>query len=423
MKYLFFSIIFLFNFVHSLQINLKAEQHEKMKLLIGLVGQITSDLRLFAENLKNDLEFSGQFNISILEFDKLKTKNEIKDLANKDFIFALFINKLSGHGVAWRLYDTMQATMIKGKKLYQKNSSFNALAHKLADELSPDLTGRESSFFACISGCKKVNKKHTHLHIFHPTEMVNNLCKSQAIVTDPTTLLLTKWHPTITKIYYSKHGKFNVKLMSVNESKQKSIVANFDGINMPPTISEKGRIVIPVTISGKGRLFEYIFDSVKHKGTFKPITRTNIHAICPTFVNEDILVFCAIDELCKPKIAILNKDKVEYIPGLNGLCPCYSSKNNMIAYCKKEDNYYQVFTYDLNTKESKQITKCNTDKDGCSWSPCGSYILFSCEKKNKSRIATFNIWTNLMQYLTPENEDWTSPSWSPIYNEIPFYKG
>lgn len=414
-----FSIIVLN--MRSLEINLKAEQHEKMKLLIGLVGEVSSGLKLFAENLKNDLECSGQLAITMAEFDKLKTKSEIKELATQDYIFALFINKLSGNGVAWRLYDTMQATMIKGKKLHQKNVGFGALAHKLADELSPDLTGRESSFYTSIAACKKVNKKHTHLHVFHPTELVNGLSKSQAIVTEPTTILLAKWHPNNPKIYYSKHGKYNVRLMSVNDNKQKSIVANFDGINMPPTISAKGRIVIPVTIAGKGRLFEYSFDQTKQKGIFKPITHHDIHAVSPSFINEEKLVFCAIDELCKPRIAILNKDKVEYISGLNGLCPSYCSKNNMIAYCKKEGNYYQVFTYDLNTKTSKQVTKCNTDKDGCSWSPCGSYIIYSAEKKNKSRIATFNIWTNQMQYLTPESEDWTSPSWSPIYNEIPFY--
>ncbi|MDR3646125.1 MAG: hypothetical protein P4L22_01140 [Candidatus Babeliales bacterium] len=421
MKYLFFSLLFLLNFSYSFELNLKAEYHEKMKLLIGLVDEVSSDLRIFAENLKNDLECSGQLAITISEFDKLKTKSEIKDFAKQDYIFALFLNKLSGNGISWRLYDTMQATMIKGKKLYQKNSSFSALAHKLADTLSPDLTGRESSFYTSIAACKKVNKKHTHLHVFHPTEFMNGISRSQAIVTEPTTILLSKWHPTNVKIYFSKHGKYNVKLMSINENKQKSIVANFDGINMPPTISEKGRIVIPVTIAGKGRLFEYTFDEEKQKGKFKPITHHDIHAVSPSFINEDKLVFCAIDELCKPRIAILNKDKVEYLPGLNGLCPSYSSKNNMIAYCKKEGGYYQVFTYDLNTNTSKQLTKCNTDKDGCSWSPCGSYVICSCEKKNKSRIAIFNVWTNQMRYLTHEGEDWTSPSWSPIYNEIPFY--
>lgn len=428
MKFLIFLFVASFN-LQAMELNLQATQNEKMKLLIGLVGESSTNLKVFAENLKNDLEFSGQFKVSISEFAKIKTKKEIADLANQDYMFAIFINKLPNKiGIDWKLYDTSTVTMLKGKKLYQENGNLNALSHKLADELWFDLAGRESSFYASISACKKVNKKHTHLHVFHPTEYCNGLSKSEPIVTEPTTILFSCWHPKKTKIYYSKHSKYNVRLMSVNALKEKSLVSNFDGINLIPAFSKNGRIVIPITISGKGRLFEYTFDpldstrGVKGRNIFKPLTNSNIHAINPSFIDENKIIFCSINELGQPKIAILNNDKVEYL-GLQGLSCNYNSKNNKIVFCKKEGSYYQLFIYDLASKISSQLTKCKSDKDGCSWSPCGNYVIFTCEKKNKHRIAVFNIWTNELRYLTPEHEDWTSASWSPIYNEIPFYLG
>jgi Tol biopolymer transport system component len=94
----------------------------------------------------------------------------------------------------------------------------------------------------------------------------------------------------------------------------------------------------------------------------------------------------------------------------------FSEKNNKIAYCKLVGNTMQIFTYDLSTKQHKQVTFNPGNKDECCWSPCGNYVTFSIDNGKSSRIAIFNCITNEQIFLTGENQRCSYPSWSlPIY--------
>jgi Tol biopolymer transport system component len=79
----------------------------------------------------------------------------------------------------------------------------------------------------------------------------------------------------------------------------------------------------------------------------------------------------------------------------------------------------QLFEFDLGTKQHRQLTFSPTNKDDCSWSPCGNIIAYSEEDKGRGRLAMLNLLTKEHYYLTPEGENYSYPSWSPAYSMPP----
>jgi Tol biopolymer transport system component len=93
--------------------------------------------------------------------------------------------------------------------------------------------------------------------------------------------------------------------------------------------------------------------------------------------------------------------------------PTYCQANNKLAYARIVDKKMQLWLYDLALKEHKQLTFDSTDKDDCTWSPCGNFLSYSVEEKGKSRIAIYNMLTRNQKFLTSEYEDCSYPAWSP----------
>lgn len=426
-KKLFFTI-FIFNFccAENLEINITAKDHEKMNFLIGIIGQQDKYLKKFTDIIKADLEFSGQLNVTVQQFDQIKNKKDLQDIEKRGFPLILFLSKPEKNKIEWRLYDSAQANMLKGKKLSQTKDNSFVLAHILSDDLWPEIIGQKGCFSSVLVACKKVigkkKKNYQYIYALQPMEFYAGLSPAVPVVTAPTVSVAPRWHGTKPLLYYSKHTNYNLCLMSIDLNKKSRIVTNFEGLNMTPAFSKEGKIIISLSNGEKNRLYKYDFDNKTKVGSFNALTDASIHALSPSFIDENRIVFCAIDNLNRPKIAILNLNnhKIDYITySGNCACPTYCIKNNKIAYCKKVNGYMQIFIYDLDTKEHKQMTTNNGDKDNCSWSPCGNFIAFSVENRN-SRIAILNLLTGKVIFLTPENENWTYPAWSGIYDELPF---
>lgn len=439
MKKIILLICFFINsaLASEFQVDVHANQNEKMNLLIGLVGESQKELRKIAEIVKSDFEFGSQFNVFIQEIN-LKSKKDLMDFDHKGYPLIIFlskdkkiinINDINGiNSINWRLYDSNQASMIKGKKVYRvgNNNLFN-LAHVLSDQIWHELTGEPGCFSSVIAAFKKVNIKKnkyiTNIYVFHPMEFFNQLSSPKLIVNENTIFIAPRWNPKKPIFYYSKHTPYNVRLMSLDSSMIKRTVSNFDGLNMSPTFSDEGKIALSLTRNGKGELHAYEFDAVNKTGRFTHLTSHAMHAISPIYINEDQIVFCAINADNTPKIAIYNttNKNIEYLTN-SGHCvsPAYCKRSNKLAYCKKVDKFLQIFLYDFNSKEHEQITFDDGDKDCCSWSGCGNYLVYSVENGKNSRIAILNILTTVQKYITPENEHWSSPSWSPVYAEVPF---
>jgi len=427
-KILILIVLVFSSFAQALEISIDAKKHAKMPLVVGTFGLEQVKIEELVSQLAKDLEFSQQFKIEKIKIndDRLQ-KDFLQGLAQRNMPLGLFVNVLSGHGKTiqfeWRLYDLFSLKMLAGK-IVTCHGSLNQVAHIVANKVWQELMGVTGFFNSVIVACQKVkknNKIYQYIYAFHVT---NGAVGKKLLIDTHTISMAPRWHPKRRLLYYSQHTPKNVRLMSVDEHGRKKIVTDFSGLNLTPAISPKGQIVVSLSSGGCEKLYRYDYDPAHKTNKFTALTDCRMHAVSPTFIDEEHVVFCAIESASKlPRIAILNtvKRTAVFLTG-KSFCvsPAYCAMQHKIAYCKKINGVQQIFSYDLKTKEHAQLTSSSGDKDECSWSPCGNYLIFTEYGKQGNRIALYSLIGRTVNYLTPIGESWSFPAWSPCYDDSLF---
>lgn len=390
--------------------------HAKMPLLVGVIGDETQ-LQELAIILQRDLSFSGQCSVDVQQFEKVPTQLMIKSLADQKYMLAIFINETDdGNTISWRIYDTLQAKMIQGKKYTKQGSFICGWAHNCADKLWPILTGQEGCFSSKIAYCKETLTKEG-LRVKHIYVADYDGSNEQLLVDLPTINIAPRWNNDINKplLFYSEYTNTNVRLMVVGMDKKRKVASNFDGINMLPAFSQDGSAVVYCASRGDGSCQLYWYQ----KGTLQKLTHNNGNNVSPTFADKDQNVyFCSDFQTKQPQIYAVNirTGSIKRITK-GGYCtsPSYSNKQHQVAYTKMIKGIMQIFIYDCASKKYKQLTKDGRNKHECTWSPCGNYLLFSVEHDVHSRLARLNLLTHEFAYLTNIQANCSYPSWSPCY--------
>jgi Tol biopolymer transport system component len=409
--------------VYTLEFSVGAKNHAAMPLIVAVFGKDQAKIEPLVVQLIKDLEFSKQFKVKLVKLhDDILKKESLQNLAKNNAPLAIFINTIADQtaNFEWRLYDLLDLKMLLGKKVTYQGDYTHA-AHMIANKIWQQLMGCPGYFNSVIVACKKnkENKKnYQYIYVFHPT---NGTSDKKMVVDAHTFSFAPRWHPKKRLLYYSQNTPKNVRLMAIDHYGRKSIVTNFDGLNLTPAISPKGQIVVSLSSGGCEKLYRYEFDPVHKLNKFIAITDGRMHAISPSFIDEDKLVFCAIDAVYKlPRIAIMNLSQktATFLTG-RAFCvsPVYCKPKNKIAYCKRVHGVQQIFCYDLKNGEHQQITNSGGDKDDCSWSPCGNYLVFTEDRGKESRIALWNMLNSTQSYLSPKGEAWSFPAWSPCYED------
>ena len=398
-----------------------SQQHQKMKLLVGVIEPVSSTLREMLPFIKKDLEFSGQFDVTVKGVAQLHTKNDIAQLFGQGYSLALFLNdSVSDDGIDWRVYDTTQVTMLKGSKYVKRGTLLRGWAHNIADSLWPVLTGDEGFFSTKIAYAQDVRspKKRKVKHIFVADYDGSH---EQELVSVPTVSVAPRWNNDKKSplLFYSEYTNKNVRLVAVNMQKKRKIASNFDGVNMLPAFSQDGKNVVYCASHGAGNCQLHYY----HKGSFKQITHNAGNNVSPTFSDDGKKIyFCSDYQTGKPQLYsydVVSDNMIRLTHGGYCASPSYSPQRQKLAYSKIVNGVMQLFMYDTVTQEHVQMTFDKGNKEEYSWSPCGKFLLFSVEEGQKSRIALLNTITNERRYLTSDKQVCSYPTWSPVYEEFP----
>lgn len=408
----------------AVQMQVTAQKTEPMNLLIGLVGEPKDQLASVAQVIKQDLSYEQQFAITLLYFHNEPSKKTIKQLHKQGYDLALFINAAQSHslisGFEWRLYDTVQNAMLAGKRCGLHMQGFDACGHAIADASWYVLTGQPGFFSTKIAFCKDVP--------LSKGKVVKHICiadydgsHEQIIVNVPTINIAPRWNGEQQKplLFYSEYTNTNVRLMTVTMDRKRKIASNFDGINMLPTFSSDGSKMVYCASRGDGSCQLYYYK----RGTFKRLTLNDGNNISPSISSDgSVIYFCSDFQTGKPLIYRYLVDTGELVAiTYDGYCtsPSYCERRSQVAYTKMINGIMQIMVYDEKTKKHTQLTADEGNKEECSWSACGNYLVFSIEKQNKSRIVTLNMITQQRRYITCAQENCSYPNWSPAYAFYP----
>lgn len=415
----------------TVDVAVRAQHHAKMPLLIGIIGNTSAhaaarkdeeSFAYFIEVLKRDLEFSGQFAVSIQSFDHEPKHATLQALASEKFPLALFVtHEKKGGAIQWRLYDTQQALMVLGKRSHKLDGVMRGWAHGVADELWPALTGHDGFFSTKIAYAKEVRKQGRRYKYIAIADYDGT--HEELLVTTPTINLAPRWNHAVGNplLFYSESTNTNVRLMWVNMAGKRKVASGFDGINMVPAFSGRGDKVVYCASRGMGMCQLYLYAN----NGLKMVTNNSGNNVSPTLSSDGNKLFFCSDFQGQPHIYqydFATKAQARISEEPFSFCPSYWDKGaafGKLAYTKIVRGVTQLFLYDEKTHTHRQLTFDGHNKDECSWSPCGNYILYSVSSGGKNRLAILNTLTGTSRSITAAADDCSYPTWSPRYAQFP----
>ena len=417
--FFFFVTIIHVSVLHADGVQATATQHAKVPLVISVV-EGSAQLTEVATMMQHDFSFSGQFDVSINKGKKKPTKKDIKKLFAEGFSLAVFLSEGKKNSIEWRVYDTLQGKMVKGKRYAKRGIVCGGWAHNIADVVWPILTNQHGFFSTKIAYCKEVKLKNG--------KSAKQVCMAdydgtneQILVDLPTVNVAPRWNKDMDNplLFYSEYTNENVRLVAVNMERKRKITSNFDGINMLPAFSRDGKKVVYCASRGDGHCQLYYCD----KSGFKKVTNNKGNNVSPSLSDDgSTIFFCSDYQTGRPQVYVyrLKTGNIECITN-GGYCasPSYCEKRKQIAYAKIVQGTMQLFVYDERSKKHTQLTFDAGSKEECSWSPCGNYLTYSVEQGKTQRIAVLNLLTKQQRYITTANINCSYPAWSPIYAQFP----
>lgn len=403
-------------------LTISGAQATKMPITVIVLDKTNKELNAIAQTIKNDFNFTHQFSATTQALPaqtppKLLHKT-IKKLCSTGTPIALCLNAGKNNTVEWRLYDTMNASMINGKTYKKMGMVVRAWGHAIADNVLNALTGNEGIFTSRITYCQESHRNGKTVRQIFVADFDGN--NKELLVETPSIVLAPRWNnnhknPTI---FFSQYTDTNVQLVSIDMHKNQKIASNMDGITMLPSFSPDGNTIMYSASNGEGhcQLYHHTPTSIRR------FTRNDGNNISPLFLDNDRICFCSDAQTKNPQLYIgnLQTGHVQRITE-GGYCtsPSYCRKTNTIAYHKKINSYMQIMEYDCSTKSHKQITTSNTHKHETTQSPCGTYLLFRQENNNKSTLTMLNRVTNISHNITKPLDQCSYPHWSACYTHFP----
>lgn len=402
----------------------------KMPLLIYVVSKTDGTmLRSFAQNMRRLVAQEGWkkagFAVNLQERDTLPSKNQIGQLA-KQYDLILFLSANADGMIEWRLYDARQVAMIKGAKSIIDTANMVNKAERLADDVYKILLDRAPFFSTRIAFCRKKKgetgaRKQLCVVPAYVTYRDPEWASRCAVLIEGNTIFAPRWNNDLYMplVFYSQTMDSYVRLIAINMARQRRLISNMPGMNFQPTFSHTGKKVIYCALhNGKTQLCLYTAGEGNESGRTMPFLSSEGNCVSPQLCANDDVIFCSDRGSRVPRICwyhALSGD-VENITNGYSVCPAYHEKNKLLVYCKRVKGYMQLFVYNTHTKTHEQLTSDATNKEECSWSPCGTYIAYSADEGTTSRIALFNRITKEQKYLTGQHEQCTYPVWSPAYH-------
>ncbi len=408
----------------DLQITVQAAKTKKVAIGFVIIGHQDHDLTKLTERLKKDVEWSGQCNVKIEHTAKLVHQSDAKKLFGSDVSAAVFLSK-EHHEIVWRLYDLEAMSMIVGKKINKDKQTIDYIAHKIADEIWPQLFGSSGCFRSKIAFCKQIWRKKYGREKPYKQIFVADFdgSNAQLFIDAPTVSFAPRWNndATCPLLFYSENTLSNVQLVLSNMFGKRKVICHFDGLNMQPTFSKDGKkVVFCLSKDGSSQLYLSYIDEQTKQRKYQRLTFNQGQNIAPCFIDHKTVAFVSDFETNKPQIYLLDlptKTVKKITDGGYCACPNYSAVRNQLVYSKMLGGGMQLFIYDVKTGIHTQITNSPGSKEEGSWSCCGNYIVFGYNKGNISRIAQLCLPTGQIKFLTSEHDACSYPDFSPIYDE------
>lgn len=417
-KYIKFFLLILCLAVHAEKnttVTVQAQHYKKTPVMLVVSPDLSQET---VKALQEDLQVTGSLD-PVISKDPV-SKKLLHSFYSKGYPLAVCITKETDTKkhikYAIRVYETRNKTMISGHACIYDAAYKSFLGHVLSDIFLPTLLGKPTVYASNIAYIKKTK----HNYQLCVADSTGN--HERVLVESPYKLFGVRWcnNGDNPLVLYSEVTPINVRLCGVDKHKKQQVITSFEGINMLPTFSEDGTsMYISLSQSrekGNSQLFCYAYDKHRKKYVYTQLTYHDGNCIAPAVINEHMLIVCSDHENKRPHLYTFDiKTKAMQKITSGGSCynPSYHKASHKLAYSQMHNGVAQLMVYDMNTQQHTQITDDrNTHKLECSWSPCGTKLVYVQSVGDAKRIAQIDLATKVVTYITPLKQICDFPAWS-----------
>jgi TolB protein len=322
--------------------------------------------------------------------------------------------ELSGDAVQMelRLFDTVKARQVLGKRYSGSASETRKMVHRFCAEVIYYLTGNKGIFNSKIafvsSGSGKKEIYVAEFDGYNPTRITYN----ESIT------LFPSWSSDGQYLAYTSYKAGKPDIYIRNLADKREAVVSPEGINIAPAWAPD-RFELAATQSFSGDQEIYLLTG--NGKMIKRLTNSRGSDVSPSWSPDGQKIAFVSNRTGGPQIYILdlstgNERRLTF-EGKYNTQPSWSPRGDKIAYSSQMNGFQQVFVIDAEGQSPMQLTREGGDSESASWSPDGSLILFSSTREGPSRLYVMTAFGTDPRRLMLLNGEQTSPKWSPgVFN-------
>ncbi len=308
--------------------------------------------------------------------------------------------------LSFRVFDVESGMFLLGKMYRASNFFLRRMAHRFADEMVLQLTGKRGVADSRIVYLKETRKKKVTrggeegvIPIKEVFVIDFDSHNEQQLTHDETINLSPSWAPDGKWVSYTTYYKNNPNLVMINtEGKRvRKILRESPGLNSTASWAPDGKRIAMTLSKDQNSEIYIITDEFKEK---RLTANFNIDTSPDWSPDGKRIVFTSDRSgAARPQVYVMSADKGEK-GGLEKISsgsnynddPAWSPDGDHIAYSSMVGDKMQIKVFDMATRMTRQLTSGNEDNQDPSWSPDGRY--------RRIHKSARKVVTNLCQALT-----------------------
>ena len=270
------------------------------------------------------------------------------------------------------------------ERFYKQESRFlRAVAHRVADDLVQQTTGRKGIARTQIAFANNQSGNKEIFLVDYDGENLRQLTKHGSIS------LLPRLSPDRRKLIYTSYKDANPDLFLLDLEKGKTrVLSDQQGLNVGGGFSPDGSQLL-MTLSRQKS--PNLFVKNLEDGSLSQLTQHFGADSSPTFSPDAVQVAFVSDRSGNPQIYILdmNTQRAKRLTNLNWCdSPSWSPTGEWIAFSGRANpkDKLDIFLVDVTGTQLRQLTKLAGSNENPSWSPDGRFLAFSSTRNGRAEL-------------------------------------
>jgi len=311
--------------------------------------------------------------------------------------------------VQFRLLDAVKQIDLGGHAVSAAKGQVRAVGHRIADLIYEKLTGDRGVFSTRIVYVNRLDSRYKL--IVADSDGYNE----QVLLSLNEPIMSPAWSPDGSHLAYVsfENGHAAVYVQSLY-TRQRKLIANFEGSNSAPAWSPDGALMaVVLTRDGSSQIYLVRPDgSNLRRMTFSGAIDTEPH-----FSPDGQHLLFASDrggsvQIYRMAVSGGPAERMTFGGG-NNYSPRYRHDGKVFVFTHRENGRFYIATQDFQTGQMELLTAGGWEKKP-SYAPNGKLILYASEGRGRGILATVSSDGRVKQNMFTQSGDAREPVWGPL---------